>query len=625
MDSEDITSNKGIYNTTQNYDFNKQNLLKDFKNKKIPDAYYTDENTLDLMRAFTSNEDITSLAKIILKHIRNDQLGFLITLQKTGFSFFNYSVSQDDDELKNFNHPLLLTKIINNLKVNNKQDLIKFSNFFQNVLLIEIKDFFKSDSIDKLTMAYLFEFILTIMQHDKEPYSLTKFVLNSLQKEKLINADFLNLPDMDYFLQPKEYLTLISFFEPEKLDEYNARHQQFKFFDAFINMKKEDDVINYLQTHNISIYDIQEKIIIPCLLYRYSEDIYDNFSSIFFFTQEYGNVFHIDNKKRSDWSNLLKKIAFLINHPKTQENKFSRNDIYPLLKSMGFQPTLKECMINMFSGMNSNFREHTHLMIDTFLDGKSKSELLIEMIAELFKLQNDTKRDHDIYSVKIYDYIDVSKFTENEYYNLLLFFKKFPEKKTSSIFIESQLLELLQKKQIRQEIQHLNWMKKHRFNPTSFLSSMHSISTFLFLRSNISFYKHLIFNSSIQFDKNQKLNDHFADKKSKDFGEAEKEQIIDSLFDFIIEDYIEMKEEGESGVPLIYEAMLMYDDKQQTDKDFLKLLRKNVFPLTERQSIIVKETYLSKLKNPLFISYVEDKLLKCLIKNEDLTIRKKRL
>jgi len=69
----------------------------------------------------------------------------------------------------------------------------------------------------------------------------------------------------------------------------------------------------------------------------------------------------------------------------------------------------------------------------------------------------------------------------------------------------------------------------------------------------------------------------------------------------------------------------MYDDKQQTDKDFLKLLRKNVFPLTEKQSIIVKETYLSKLKNPLFISYVEDKLLKCLIKNEDLTIRKKRL
>lgn len=623
MNSSDITSKNTFFNTYQNYDFDKQKLLKSLKNKEIPKTYCNNENIPYLMSAFTSNEDITILAKIILKHIRNDQLDFLIELQKTGFSFFNYSLLQDDGQLKNFNHSLLLTKIINNLKVNKKQDLIKFSNFFQNVLLIEIKHLFKNNNTDKLITACFFEFVLTIMQYDEEPYLLTKFVLNSLQKEKLINADFFNLPDLDYFLQPKEYLTLISFFEPENLDEYPARYHQFKFFNAFTQMKKEDDIINYLQTYNISLQDIQEKIIIPCLLYRYSEDVYDNFSSIFHFTQEYGNVFHIDNKKRSDWSELLKKIALFVNHPKNQENQFSRNDIYPLLKKTGFHPTLKECMINMLSGMNSNFRQHTHLMIDTFFDEKSKSELLIEMIAELFKLQNDTKRDYDIYSVKIYDYIDVSEFADDEYHTLLLFFKHFPKQRKFSSFIELQLLELFKKKQIRQEIQHIEWIKKNKFNPASFLSSMFSISDFLM--GDISFYKHLIFNSSIQFDGNQKLNDHFAQKESQDYGNHEKEQIMDSLFYFINKNHKEMKEKGCSGIPLIYEAMLMYCNDQKNENDFLKLLRKNQFPLTKKQSIIVKETYLPKLKNPLFISYLEDKLLKYLIKNDNLTICKKRL
>lgn len=624
MNSSDITSDNTFFNSHQNYDFDKQKLLKSLKNKRILDVYYNNQDTPHLISTFiTSNEDITNLAKIILKHIRNDELDFLITLQKKGFSFLNYSLSKSNGEFKKMNHIPLLTKIIENLKLNNKQDLIKFSNFFQNVLLIEIKAILENNNTDKLTHSCFFDFLTAVMQHDKEPYSFTKFVLNSLQKEKLMNADFLNLPDMDYFLQPKEYLTLISFFEPENLDEYPARHYQFKFFNTFTQMKKEYDIINYLQTYNISIHDIQEKIIIPCLLYRYSEDVYDNFSLIFSFIQEYGNVFHIDNQKRSDWSNLLKKIALFINHPKIQENDFSRNDIYPLLKTMGFQPTLKECMINMLSGMNTNFREHTHLMTDTFLREKSKPELLIEMITELFKLQNDIPRIPDIYSVKIYDYIDVSEFSDDEYHTLLLFFKQLPKQRKFSSFIELQLLELFKKKQIRQEIQHIEWIKKNKFNPASFLSSMFSISDFLM--GDISFYKHLIFNSSIQFDQNQKLNDHFADKKSKDFGEAEKEQIIDSLFDFIIEDYIEMKEEGCSGVPLIYEAMLIYGYKQQTEKDFLKLLRKNNFPLTKEQSVIVKEIYLPKFRNPLFISYIEDKLLKCLIKNDDIIIRKKRL
>lgn len=635
MNPHDITLDDEIFNYIKINRFNNSKLLKEIKKNEELSHTHIKPLNFSVFQFFPNSEYLEKMAGEIRKKILNDIYNHNYPLIFD--TIFNINENKEINLFDSDHFPLLhLVLKPQKNKIITDEEIIKFSNLVTNSLVPEIQENLKITKDRKSYIQKLCQSLL-YLQYDEEDsgYRLSKVIANILYDSHIfIGKEIFLMSNLKEIFNKEKLVSFIKYYHPENFNDYYRKFYNDLFFNTLTAFIKEDDIFNYLNNkHQISITDIQEKIIYPVIFAqdKNSKYFYDMFKKLYSFIQIYKNTVIINNDNRPSAINLLKQLSFLIIQEK-EKNTFLVNSIYSLLKEINFKPNYDEISVNMLSGMSKEYKKHSYLMLDIFYPNKKdRPQLLNNVIQNLFKRQVSNITDPSLYSLNFYEYFNIQNFNENEYYSLLNIFKDWSLSENNDIkipFIQNELNKLLKLNLIRTETQHIKWIKENCFNPVSYITPYYYLD---YLNStNKEENNHLlalILDDSMQFNsdlskkenffchfKLQNNNQHFTNN---------------TLFPFFINNFQLMTNKFDNNKePHIYQILCLFD-KSLNEKNLMlliEILKSDNFKINQNDKMFIKENYLSKINNKEIISLIEKKLIDTFIPyNDKFTHKKKRI